>query len=208
MLVLAPLSVLFLNITGRSGGAGEDSLFMTTMAAIFKYIGAPLLNLNNYLSQTHANSSSEIAFGEQTFRGFYQFIYSQFSIEKLNYDSIVSAKSFVTSANGLRTGNVFTTFYMFVYDFGLWGIIPLMSIISFYYCYTYSKIKSKVYKSDEQNIDFRLFIYAYLFNELIMLFFSNRFFETVATAFWPVIVDNSLMAISIIFLSAAAIPKP
>ena len=34
------------------------------------------------------------------------------------------------------------------------------------------------------------------------------FFETVATAFWPVIVDNSLMAISIIFLSAAAIPKP
>ncbi len=34
------------------------------------------------------------------------------------------------------------------------------------------------------------------------------FLDNVATAFCPVMADNSAMAVSIIFLSATAIPKP
>ena len=32
--------------------------------------------------------------------------------------------------------------------------------------------------------DYKLFIFAYLFNDLVMLFFSSRFFETVVDPFF------------------------
>ena len=39
-----------------------------------------------------------------------------------------------------------------------------------------------MYSPRDSVFDYRLFIYAYLINDLIMSFFSNRFFETVCNA--------------------------
>ena len=75
--------------------------------------------------------------------------------------------------NGLNTGNVYTTFYQFYYDFGYDGIVPLMAIIALYFSCAYRKIYN--------NKPFTIIIYAYLFNDLIMLIFSDRFYETVAS---------------------------
>ena len=99
----------------------------------------------------------------------------------VNIKSIVSSGSFVKSANGLPTGNVFTTFYMFFYDFTYFGIIPLVSVIALYFVPTYSRILGTEYCEKKYLFDYRLFIYAYLFNDVIMLIFSNRFFESVIT---------------------------
>ena len=73
----------------------------------------------------------------------------------------------------LNTGNVYTTFYQFYYDFGYDGIVPLMAIIALYFSCAYRKIYN--------NKPFTIIIYAYLFNDLIMLIFSDRFYETVAS---------------------------
>lgn len=196
VILLAPLFVLFLNATGRRGGIGDDPFLYTINKEVFKYIGAPLLNLNNYI-MSHSNFGQQATlFGEQTFRGFYQYLYSLFEIKKFDYDSIVSVHSYVFSRNGIQTGNVFTAFYMFVYDFGIYGIVPLSLILSGYFNISYLKLKYKKRNSELYKFDFRLYIFAYLFNDLIMEFFSNRFFETVVNeSFIPFVIISLLIFI-------------
>ncbi|MCT4391361.1 oligosaccharide repeat unit polymerase [Lactobacillus delbrueckii] len=75
--------------------------------------------------------------------------------------------------NGLNTGNVYTTFYQFYYDFGYSGIIPLVSGIAIFFSWLYYRIKKGINSHVLGTI-----VYAYLFNDLIMLIFSNRFYET------------------------------
>ena len=67
-------------------------------------------------------------------------------------------------------------FYKLLYDFGYLGFIPLVIFMDVYYCATYNKV---MIRANKMKFDFRLFIYAYLFNDLIMSAFSNRFYDTV-----------------------------
>ena len=54
------------------------------------------------------------------------------------------------------------------------GLYPFIEIK--YYILTYDRLF--LIKSNKI-IDFRLFLYSYLINDLVMLIFSNRFFETI-----------------------------
>lgn len=140
---------------------------------IFIYVGAPLVNLDNYLAFRPDGSYATI-FGEQIFRGLYAYIAKIISDESLIFPTI---DQFTFSNNGLEIGNVYTTFYSFIYDFEYVGFIPLILIIALYYVFTYQRLKTRAIKTNK--VHFSLFIYAYLFNDLIMLAFSNRFYTTV-----------------------------
>lgn len=140
---------------------------------IFIYVGAPLVNLDNYLAFRPDGSYATI-FGEQTFRGLYAYIAKIISDESLIFPTI---DQFTFSNNGLEIGNIYTTFYSFIYDFEYVGFIPLILIIALYYVFTYQRLKTRAIKTNK--VHFSLFIYAYLFNDLIMLAFSNRFYTTV-----------------------------
>lgn len=140
---------------------------------IFIYVGAPLVNLDNYLAFRPDGSYATI-FGEQTFRGLYAYIAKIISDESLIFPTI---DQFTFSNYGLEIGNVYTTFYSFIYDFEYVGFIPLILIIALYYVFTYQRLKTRAIKTNK--VHFSLFIYAYLFNDLIMLAFSNRFYTTV-----------------------------
>lgn len=140
---------------------------------IFIYVGAPLVNLDNYLAFRPDGSYATI-FGEQTFRGLYAYIAKIISDESLIFPTI---DQFTFCNNGLEIGNVYTTFYSFIYDFEYVGFIPLILIIALYYVFTYQRLKTRAIKTNK--VHFSLFIYAYLFNDLIMLAFSNRFYTTV-----------------------------
>ena len=70
-------------------------------------------------------------------------------------------------------------FYKIIYDLGISGVIWVTGIMALYYSLTYKKVRMKI---SPHPIDFRLFIYAYLFNDLIMSTFSNRYYETVFDA--------------------------
>lgn len=139
----------------------------------FTYVGAPIENLNNALHQNQINISH--VFGEQTFSSLHQYLSKLFNLSYYNYDSI---NVFTFSHTGIEIGNVYTTFYAFMYDFGFIGTMLLIGIIAQYFIHTYESVNQKT----KSGFNFSLMIYAYLVNDLIMLAFSNRFYNTIFDA--------------------------
>lgn len=76
---------------------------------------------------------------------------------------------------GRFLGNVYTMYYMFIKDFGYLGIVPLTAVIAIFYNGIYSKLMD--FSKCKLVLGCSLFIYGYLTNALIMLLFSNRFYE-------------------------------
>lgn len=141
---------------------------------VFTYLGAPLYNLDSVLSSSNHINNANI-WGQQSFKGLYSFFYKISGQEKNIIDNI---NVFNFSRNGIETGNVYTTFYPFYYDFGYIGIMPLIMVIALYYINNY-KLLIQDKRQKMSLINFRLFIFSYLYNDLIMLVFSNRFYGTI-----------------------------
>lgn len=57
--------------------------------------------------------------------------------------------------------------------------MPLTLVMGIYYCETYRKIKNG---NNSKKVNLRLLIYAFLFNNIVMPAFSNRFYKTVFDA--------------------------
>lgn len=168
MLFVAFGVVAFFTFMRQALGRGiSDYKWYQTM---FSYYGAPIVNLDHYLRTEHFPSSN--LFGQETFFGFYNYIGNRFNIKEYIY-SLDLPFVFYTGRN---TGNVYTMFYQFIHDFGYWGIFPLVFIV----VYIYDKLYRKSYLSIEKRkvISLPLFYYGYLFNDLVMLLFSNKFYET------------------------------
>lgn len=163
--------LVLLNLMGRSGKGAEKIAHY-----LFVYIGAPIVNLDNFIVDKLPKVST-VLFGEQTFRRLYNYVGKLFGIAAFSYGGV---NPFVFSANGIEIGNVFTTYYYYIYDFGFWGVVPLTIIVACYYVVTYSRLLSS--RCEKKKINLSLLFYAYLFNDLIMQFFSSRFYETVLDA--------------------------
>ncbi len=161
---------------------GRTSKFTGVVDHLFVYFGAPVLNLDTFIEAHNVKLLGSLSkgtlLGEQTFKGLYQYMYKLFKIK--SFSGIESIDLFTFSSNKREIGNVYTMFYKIIYDFGFLGVVPITFIMAIYYCETYRKIKSE--PSAHKIIDFRLFIYAYLFNDVVMSAFSNRFYETVFDA--------------------------
>ena len=162
---------LALWLTGRL--TEDTSLFNE----LFVYMGAPIANLNIFIDRYNPNIFAGVSsdlFGAHTFTNLYNYIAKIFSLEI----NITSFSQFEFSG-GYEIGNVYTMFAAPLFDFGYLGVMLIVSFIGIYYGRNYYKI---MYSPRDSVFDYRLFIYAYLINDLIMSFFSNRFFETVCNA--------------------------
>jgi oligosaccharide repeat unit polymerase len=161
--------IVVLKMMGRTGTELSVSRYF------FIYVGAPLVNLNTFL-ENGKHLGFSMPFGAQTFKALYGYIGKLFSISAFHYPGI---GSFSFSKNGIEIGNVYTMFYKYIYDFGYWGVILLTLIMAFYYVFSYNAIMRE---KSKMKIDFKLLIYAYLFNDLIMSAFSSRFYEIILDA--------------------------
>lgn len=143
---------------------------------VFLYTAGSIVNLDIFLQKYYITLFKGIStmFGRYTFTGVYSELSPYLNLTGVNNFSSINV--FQYSPNGHLLGNVYTTFYAFIYDFGYFGVIPLFLIICLYYVPTYFKCK---YKSSNTKFDFSLYIFAYLYNNFIMLEFSNRFYENV-----------------------------
>ncbi|QTE73677.1 oligosaccharide repeat unit polymerase [Clostridiales bacterium FE2010] len=170
VLIVAVLMFITLYAMGRGNKIGNIWNY------IFIYTGAPIVNLDTYISSSNIQfvGGQSVLFGAQTLKGFYSYLAKVFNISALRYAGI---GSFAFSNNGIEIGNVYTTYFKIIYDFGYIGILPMMLITSTYYCKTYQK---SISNKKNRIIDLRLFYYAYLFNDLVMLPFSARFYETIS----------------------------
>ena len=160
--------VFFIVAIGRTQ---NDFDIEYVISSVFVYAGAPIFNLDIYLqnpwSQTHG------LWGELTFIRLINWIGTKFSISSFVYELDLPFLSYLN----YNLGNVYTTFYAFYYDFQFIGVVLLsigMSLLSIW-------LYNKVLKQNLQKVHISLvtIYYAYLVNDLIMLPFSNRFYEDV-----------------------------
>lgn len=166
VIFLVAIVVVFSLMRGILGRATYDPI-----KVVFGYMGASIKNLDTFL--TNPQKSISNIWGAMTFTKFINWLGLKLGIDSWNY---VSDQPFLFYKT-YRMGNVYTTYYNFYYDFGFLGCLIFIMIIAIYYCYTYRIIISKEYS--KKKIDYQLLMYAYLFNDLIMLPFSSRFYETI-----------------------------
>ena len=165
-ILIATFMVGFVYVIGRND---NDIALEDVARSLFAYTGAPIFNLDIYLSNPWISNKG--IFGELTFLKIINWIGEKFDINKYVYAADLPFISF----NGISLGNVYTTFYSFYYDFYILGVIvltALMAVIcSLIYKYAYLKnIPNKLY--------FGLIFYAYMVNDIIMLPFANRVFDS------------------------------
>ena len=140
---------------------------------LFIYVGAQIVNLDIFLTHNNIDYFWGLSdfFGQYTFIATYEYFNKILNIPTLRYDNV---DFFISSDNGLFLGNVYTTYYQFIYDFGYIGVF-LILIISLYYVFSYNNCIVK--KFQNLTIDYELFILSYFFANLIFLFFTNTFFN-------------------------------
>lgn len=170
-LVMSIIVLVFISFIFIIGRTKADMDLEYTITAIFIYAGAPIFNLDIYLGnpwqQTHG------IFGELTFYRLINWIGSKLGDSSLVYELDLPFLSY----QNYNLGNVYTTFYAFVYDFGIAGVVVLTAIMAVACIWLYNRIKA-VWIMDA-NISFCMICYAFLVNDIVMLPFSNRFYETV-----------------------------
>lgn len=166
LIVFGILMVCVMSLIGRKFTVNSLNEY------VFTYIGAPLVNFDNYIAKNGFKSHTWLL-GAQSLKSMYNYIGKwTHNNTLLTYPTI---NVFTYSNNGIEIGNVYTTFYPWVYDLGVFGLIFIIPLI-LYYVYTYRDVSTK---KVFDGMSFKLFLYSYLFNDLIMLVFSNRFYETV-----------------------------
>ena len=134
-----------------------------------KYCGAEIKNLDIFLQEGNF-PIKEGLIGAQTFIFLYRWVGPKIGIKNYYYSFDLPFKT----VNGYSLGNVYTTFYQFIYDFGYFGVIILVFIMAL--------ISQIIYEcgfcGKRKNVpNLWIIIYSYIFSSLAFSFFSNKFFE-------------------------------
>lgn len=168
-LFLGGLSFQLLGVMVGRKSSDESGVSPFYYAAI--YCGAQIKNLDIYLSQRKIEHSKK--WGEQTFyNGYWSKIYAQKGI-RFEYDLPFQFN------NGYPLGNVYTTFYAWIYDFGYGGILPCIFFMALIAHSFYQKMKQS---SCNQYEMLYVIIYSYIAFTLFFSFFANKFYGKIITA--------------------------
>ena len=131
MSIVSFLFIAFIYVVGRSQA---DMDFEAVIMAMFIYAGAPIFNLDIYLqnpwTQTHG------IFGELTFIRLINWLGGKLGDSSLIYELDLPFLSY----QNYNLGNVFTTFYAFIYDFGFMGVVVLTGIMAVVWVWLYNKV--------------------------------------------------------------------
>lgn len=135
------------------------------------YCGAEIKNLDIFL-QEDLKKNNEI-WGSQTFYSVIQTLGKKVKIKSIHdYKLDLPFRNI----NGLNLGNVYTTFYPYIYDFGYIGeflLVLIMAIIS--------QVIYELTKNAKTNTHplLSVLVYSNIINCLILSFFSNKFYENI-----------------------------
>lgn len=166
--MVAVLFVLFVVAVGRTT---YDFDLEYVITSVFVYAAAPIFNLDIYFENPWKQTYG--IWGEMTFIRGINWLGSHLDISSWVYALDLPFLSY----QGYNLGNVFTTFYPFYYDFGFIGVCVLSLFMAIFSLWCYRHMRG--YNADEAVTILWIVAYAYLINDLIMLPFSNRFYETI-----------------------------
>lgn len=161
VILLASFESLALLI-GRSGFDGATGLDYLAV-----YIGAPIKNLDLFLQEYTGNLPFK---QNQTFVYLINWLGPKLNLITSSYTLDLPYRT----VDNVILGNVYTTFYSYIYDYGYFGVailVPIMGVISqsFYEFLA----KSKIVKFPPMSS----LVYTYISSLLVMSFFSNKFYE-------------------------------
>lgn len=150
------------NVIGR--GSNE-----TTADYLARYCGAEIANLDSFLQ--HERPQNEI-WGSQSFIYVIRWIGSKIGVEKSLYGLDLPFRF----EGGKNLGNVYTTFYPYIYDFGYAGVFFMTALMAI--------ISQGVYKNSlTTKFDFKpsryILTYGAILPTIILSFFSNKFYESI-----------------------------
>ena len=163
------LTAAFFIVSREMVGRGAVSRVGEYLA---KYIGAQVYNLDYYLNK--AFRRSEI-FGQETFQPLIKFVCSRLEIQRWsNYLLDLPFRR----VGKIDMGNVHTTFYPYIHDFGYWGVLFVPLFFGF--------LSQSIYKSArlspiKHTIHLGLVVYSDVAYSIIFSFFSNKFGEGIIT---------------------------
>jgi oligosaccharide repeat unit polymerase len=134
-----------------------------------EYVGAEVYNLNLFLGQHKVPLIDNYA-GTQTFINFFKTFGRYWGASSNDY----SLNLPFNASNGYNLGNVYTTFYPYLYDFGISGMIFLTVLMA-----TISELihifAKKMFSGHA--ISVMVLVDGYIFTALAFSFFSNKFYE-------------------------------
>ncbi|KUE93244.1 MAG: O-antigen polymerase [Streptococcus sp.] len=140
---------------------------------ILLYVGAQLKNLDMALTYQNIINSSNV-FGQETFRSFVKFFSNLIGSGLYGDYKLFLPFNYY---NGISLGNVYTTFYPFLRDFGYFGVIicsMFMGVISEYLYYL-----AKKFNSWNDGVSIWNILLSWLSFCLLFSFFSNKFYENI-----------------------------
>ena len=171
MLLLIVVSLFFISFIYIVGRSEADMNLEEVITSLFIYAGAPIFNLDIYLQnpwkQVHG------IFGELTFVRFISWLGMKMGDTSLIYEFDIPFLSY----QNYSLGNVYTTFYPFIYDFGFLGVLVLTVIMAVVCVWLYNKVN--FVRISSNRISMYVVCYAYLVNDIVMSPFAARFYETV-----------------------------
>lgn len=196
ILFIAVASALFIAAfrllgIGRHGGFS----IIKTLNNLSAYCGAEIPNLD-YWMRTSRNRANDI-WGSMTFIRTINYLGPKLGIDEWTYPLDLP---FVYS-NWHWLGNVYTTFYAFLYDFGWTGLVVLTLIMG--------AVSEAVFCTSGRATKFRdlwMMVYSYLAPQLLLSFFSNKFYENfLAVGFLRVLLVIVVVRVVLVFFNSLSI---
>lgn len=179
-------SFLFFQLQGLIGRSQNDN--ENIWDSLFRYCGAQIKNFDFYFNNFSYHSSH---FAISTFSGIYAVFKDYLGVKIV--DEAVSLPFIIY--NGYNLGNVYTCFYNYYIDCGVFGVF-FFSVLSGFigqFLFKKSKIVSRYHVHSLWES-----IYAYSGACLFFCFFGNRFFANLFSAsffrilIWMIIVNSYL----------------
>lgn len=145
-------------------GRNEETDFFYYIAI---YLSAPMRNLDLAISNGIVHSDF---WGQLTFKYLYP------TLEKINVvPSEASYGAFpYISFNGYFLGNVYTTFYAFIVDFGFIGCLAAVAIMGLM-----SQCTFLIASYSRSSYSIAVILYAYMAFQLFLSFFSSNFYQNI-----------------------------
>ncbi len=145
-----------------------------------EYLGAEIKNLDTFIRGGNFPLTTDI-FHSQTLMYISKVLGRTFGQSGLDYKLDLPFQM----SNGFDLGNVYSMYYQFLYDLGYVGVFIFVLLMAIIVQVIYVKARSY---HENGHISYSILIYGYIVSSLLLSFFSNKFYEQVATSSFVYII--------------------
>lgn len=165
--------IIFLSIFKQLATLMGRIINTSSMDYLAEYLGAEIKNLDIFIRTVNFPVTNSL-FQSQTLINIMKPIGNIVGISGTDFRLILPFQT----VNGFDLGNVYTTFYQFLYDYSYLGVFIFIMIMAIVSQISFDKAK---FFNDHGKVSINILIYGYIASALIFSFFSNKFYEQIVS---------------------------